>query len=385
MSEGPEEIPKVYKPSQPGYYGKSMEDPRGTCSTPLRVETDTEPTRSPSCSCHERHARPLRARRVRRTRTTYYSTSGPSKPATIHSLIGSNSDDPSEGEKSDVYTVSDDSDSEVSAERNSTSQRAQNTHLSPETVAEQRYQRQRPAPLKKDKAYYDLFTGVLDLPSEAWCPCTTQRDPVARTYASIIKQQDMQSNESILPSEKLGQRLLQAYVSYRDKNGNVKRGRVQLDTYSNVNYVSAEVGLKRPLRHPWEATKVRGITNKTIRLGKPRTFTLMKNGDPVSIDCNTAPHNILKGDCVALLGLDAITMLGIDVNHAVENERHVDVRYKIATHELCDRAKRAAIDRYDKRKPLERYLYAVCYVLLIGTDMRRVCQTASQRLPKQSH
>ena len=360
MSEGPEEIPKVYKPSQPGYYGKSMEDPRGTCSTPLRVETDTEPTRSPSCSCHERHARPLRARRVRRTRTTYYSTSGPSKPATIHSLIGSNSDDPSEGEKSDVYTVSDDSDSEVSAERNSTSQRAQNTHLSPETVAEQRYQRQRPAPLKKDKAYYDLFTGVLDLPSEAWCPCTTQRDPVARTYASIIKQQDMQSNESILPSEKLGQRLLQAYVSYRDKNGNVKRGRVQLDTYSNVNYVSAEVGLKRPLRHPWEATKVRGITNKTIRLGKPRTFTLMKNGDPVSIDCNTAPHNVLKGDCVALLGLDAITMLGIDVNHAVENERHVDVRYKIATHELCDRAKRAAIDRYDKRKPLERYLYATC-------------------------
>ena len=170
----------------------------------------------------------------------------------------------------------------------------------------------------------------------------------------------MQSNESILPSEKLGQRLLQAYVNYRDKNGNVKRGRIQLDTYSNVNYVSAEVGLKRDLRHPWEATKVRGITNKTIRLGKPRTFTLMKKGDPVCIDCNTAPHNVLKGDCVALLGLDAITMLGIDMNHAVENERHVDVRFKIATHELCDRAKRAAIDKYDKRKPLERYLYGTC-------------------------
>ena len=351
--------PGDYTPTQPGYYATtetSIKDPIGTChTTPPRAGTDTKPTRSPTCSCHERHAQPLRAHnRARRTRHSMTrSNSVLTGPTNIHNLIDSDSD------HTGHYSVEDSSssDPEVCAQQSHAAEHAQSTHLSPETVAEQRH---RPQPLKKDKAYYDLFTGVLDLPSETWCPCTTQRNPVARTYASIIKQQEMPPNESILPSEKPGQRLLQAYVNYRDKNGNVKRGRVQLDTYSNVNYVSSEVGLKRPHRHPWEATKVRGISNKTIRLGKPRTFTLMKNGDPVSVDCNTAPHHVLKGDCVALLGLDAITMLGIDMNHAIESKRHVDVRFKIATHELCDRAKRAAIDRYDKQKPFERYLYATC-------------------------
>ena len=54
----------------------------------------------------------------------------------------------------------------------------------------------------------------------------------------------------------------------------------------------------------------------------------MKNDEPVAIDCNTAPDKTLKGDCVALLGLDAITMLGIDVdlNYAVEHDRQTHGR-----------------------------------------------------------
>ena len=104
---------------------------------------------------------------------------------------------------------------------------------------------------------------------------------------------------------------------------------------------------------------------------------MMKNGEPVSIDCNTAPPNSLKGDCVALLGLDAITMLGIDLNHAVENERHVDVRFKIATHELCERAKRDAIDKYPKKIRLERYLYHTCQL------SERICAEYIKKHPDE--
>ena len=233
---------------------------------------------------------------------------------------------------------------------------ARSTYICPQTVAEQRFVKQHPK-MKKNEAYYDLFTDILGIPTETWCPVTTKKIPIARTYVSVNKQNS--DPKYLLPSEKPGCRLLQAYINYRDRYGNIKRGRIQLDTYSNVNYVTREVGLPRPHRHG-EATKVKGISDKTIRLGKPRAFTLMKNDEPVVVDCNTAPNNLLKGDCVALLGLDAITMLGIDINHAVEHDRHVDVRFKIATHELCNAAKRQAIDRYPKRKQLERYIHATC-------------------------
>ena len=339
-------------------------------NTPLRVSTDTQPVESTCDAGRAYHTKPLRARRGRRTRRTtrhagtqdgesYIEVVPPGtldEASYIEQLFGTSSDP----DNDDTYTVTSSSDSETEVnnhgECNCTHTRS--TQLPPELVAEKQPERRT---IKKDKAYYDLFAEILDLPLGTWCPATTKENPVARTYVSVNKQQDTKTDGFPLHSEKPGLRLLQAYVNYRDRQGNIKKGRVQLDTYSNVNYVSPEVGLPRPHRHPWEATKVRGITNNTIRLGKPRTFTMMKDDEAVVIDCNTAPEKVLKGDCVALLGLDAITMLGIDLNYAVEHNKHMDVRFKIATHELCDRAKRKAIDKYENKQiRLERYVQATC-------------------------
>ena len=54
-------------------------------------------------------------------------------------------------------------------------------------------------------------------------------------------------------------------------------------------------------------------------------------------------------------------MLSLCFNYAVERDRHMDVRFKIATGELCDRAKRKAIDKYENKQiRLERYVQATC-------------------------
>ena len=47
----------------------------------------------------------------------------------------------------------------------------------------------------------------------------------------------------------------------------------------------------------------------------------------MAIDTVKAPSDMFSDDCIALLGLDAITMMGIDLNYHTGIDRHVDIRY----------------------------------------------------------
>ena len=83
---------------------------------------------------------------------------------------------------------------------------------------------------------------------------------------------------------------------------------------------------------------------------------------------------MFEDDCVALLGLDAITMLGIDLNHAAQHQRHVEIRYN-DTKDLCERTKQQAIDKYPLRKQLERYIHKQTYL------SERVCEAYLKKHP----
>ena len=78
-------------------------------------------------------------------------------------------------------------------------------------------------------------TEVFELPTGAWIPATRTSLPIARTnFANTnIKQNDtIHSDKPSLLSEKEGFRLLQVYMKYRDRKGEVRVGRVQIDTQS---------------------------------------------------------------------------------------------------------------------------------------------------------
>ncbi len=107
---------------------------------------------------------------------------------------------------------------------------------------------------------------------------------------------------------------------------------------SNVNYSAPGVTLPRQ-RRPYEGTKVKGITNQTVRLGKPTAFTIMRHDKPVVIDCVKAPRGMFDDGCIALLGLDAIATLGIDVNYLISHVEHTDIKYLTETDEVIKRAK----------------------------------------------
>ena len=62
-------------------------------------------------------------------------------------------------------------------------------------------------------------------------------------------------------------------------------------------------------------------------MGDPLYFTVMKNGIPIKIDSNAPTPGVLRDGCIALLGLDVIYNLGIDISHAIQHNRHVPVKY----------------------------------------------------------
>ena len=125
----------------------------------------------------------------------------------------------------------------------------------------------------------------IDVPMEAWCPASRNSVPIAKTCMTNTKSNQLpsQSNTDKLLSETKGYRLLQTYVQYRDACGNIREGRVQLDTQSNCSYTLPSIGLPRDWR-PYESKTVMGLKRETIHLGKPNTFTIMKNGTPIVID-----------------------------------------------------------------------------------------------------
>ena len=185
------------------------------------------------------------------------------------------------------------------------------------------------------------FGERIDVPMEAWCPASRNSVPIAKICMTNNKSNPLlsQSNSEKLLSETKGYRLLQTYLQYRDACGNIREGRVQLDTQSNCSYTLPSVGLPRGWR-PYESKTVMGLKRETIHLGKPNTFTIMKNGTPIVIDTNEPHQGKLNGDCVALLGWEAIQALGIDINHAMKYDTHQKVKFindTQTTVEKCDK------------------------------------------------
>ena len=105
----------------------------------------------------------------------------------------------------------------------------------------------------------------------------------------------------------------------------------------------------------WEATHAVGISGKLMKLGRPNAFTVMKNDKPIVIDTVRAEPSMFRNGCIALLGVDAITALGIDLNHHIDSLEHVDVKYR-PSNEVCERAKEKALAKYPAYKQLERII-----------------------------
>ena len=129
-----------------------------------------------------------------------------------------------------------------------------------------------------------------------------------------------------------------------------------MDTQSNVNYVISKEALSRE-RRAWESDTAIDISQTPIKFGRPDTFTLMKEGKPITIDSVRAPPDMFKDGCFALLGLDAITQLGTDINYHIGHNKHVDIRYNPETYNnaVCIRAKQQAIHKIPKEKKLRKY------------------------------
>ena len=70
---------------------------------------------------------------------------------------------------------------------------------------------------------------------------------------------------------------------YRTPDGTIARGRVALDTQSNMSFSIACVSLAREKR-PWETDVVYGVGGKPVSVGETLSFTVMRNGQAVTLD-----------------------------------------------------------------------------------------------------
>ena len=70
-----------------------------------------------------------------------------------------------------------------------------------------------------------------------------------------------------------------------------------------------------------------GTKREKFRLGKPTAFKINRQGSPVIVDTNDPPTGRLAGDCIALLSLEAMQMLGIDLNYHASFHTHRPVKY----------------------------------------------------------
>ena len=201
---------------------------------------------------------------------------------------------------------------------------------------------------------------LAELPREAWlpaCSCVSHKISMPNTKQSPFD--NGSKNPRLLPSESNGLRLLQAYIHYRDANGVTKIGRVKLDTQSNGCYSLPNVSLPRKWR-PWEPRVVQGIGKGLLPLGDPLSFTVMKDGEPIRIDCNAPNAGALTDGCVALLGLDAIFNLGIDIGYAVRHNKHMPVKYLPENDHLIEARTLEAHAEYQKRGYTASMLHKTC-------------------------
>ena len=175
----------------------------------------------------------------------------------------------------------------------------------------------------------------------------------------VNKSSNTSSDSQPLPSETKGLRLLQGFVSYRDSDGIVRTGRVKLDTCSNGCYALPSVSLPRPWR-PWEPRSVQGIEGNLRPLGNPTYFTLYKEGKPITIDTNDPPPGALSDGCVALLGLDAIHDLGIDIAYAIKHHNHRFVKFIPEQGQHIVNRSEDALQQYAKMGYLKQSLIKTC-------------------------
>ena len=227
-------------------------------------------------------------------------------------------------------------------------------------------------------AIKDRLEDMKSIPMGLWCPATSKNKPLGVTCINNQKRAEFNDSESRLASEKPYTRLLQAYMQIKTPSGEIIKGRVQLDTQSNVNYVLAEHALPRAIR-PWESTHCIGISNQIIKLGIPNQLTVMKHGKPIAIDTVRAKPQMFRHGCVALLGTDAIHTLGIDLNYHVDNEEHVDIKYRedSLNNEVCIRAEEQALERYPTFQQLERQLIKKTYL------SERICAEYLKKTPDE--
>ena len=113
---------------------------------------------------------------------------------------------------------------------------------------------------------------------------------------------------------------------YRTPDGTTARGRVALDTQSNMSFSIACVSLAREKR-PWETDVVYGVGGKPVSVGETLSFTVMRNGQAVTLDTHEGPPGLLSNGVCALLSCDHMAMLGIDLNTAQADMRHRDIQY----------------------------------------------------------
>jgi len=206
-----------------------------------------------------------------------------------------------------------------------------------------------------------MISDIMDIPDGLWCPATSKSRPVGTSYVSNHKQKS--TINTPLESETKNNRLLQAYIQYRAPDGTIKKGRIQIDTQSNINYVLSKHALPRSLR-VWEAEYAVGISGKLVKLGRPNSFTVMKEGKPVVIDTVRANPSMFRNGCIALLGVDALAMLGVDLNHHIDSDKHLDIKYRdnARDNEVCKRAKEQALEKYPAYKQLERAIIKSTYL-----------------------
>ena len=189
------------------------------------------------------------------------------------------------------------------------------------------------------------------LPTEAWIPAVKTAMPVARINSANANSNSIDSNNikgGPLRTEQQGFRMLQAYMHYRDPKGEIRVGRVQLDTQSQVNFALPGVTLVRDWQ-PWESKYCLGMKREVVPLKQPTTLTIMREGTPVVIDTNDPHAGRLNSDCIALLGFEAIQKLGIDLNYHARFAAHKEVKYLDSVEhiiERCDDELRETLKEY---------------------------------------
>ena len=218
-----------------------------------------------------------------------------------------------------------------------------------------------PVPKEQEQEPEEALEPTLDdIPIGKWLPaCSSIAHKI--TMANDKNPPFSDSTSKRLPSETSGTRLLQAFITYRDANGVNQVGRVKLDTQSNGCYSLPGISLPRPWR-PWEPRVAKGIGGNLIPLGDPSYFTVMKNGTPIKIDSNGPTPGVLQNGCVALLGLDVIYNLGIDIAYAIRHERHMPVRYLSDQEELIQNRKLEAYAEYGKRGLTKAMIYKTTHL-----------------------